>query len=293
MSGIRTILSVIGDEQTGLAPLSTALLIARVMGCHVEGFHVRIDAASAVPYVGEAMAGALIEEMVEAAEKDAHDRADRAHVLFNRICAAQDVPFDNTPPGDGTPSASWQEAQGPEPEQVALRGRVADLVVLGQPGPRGVAPSLLTLNAALMESGRPVLVAPPSAPTTLGRRIAIAWNGSAEAARAVMGAMPFLTRAEGVAVYLAVGSDEEENGTAQAAELERHLAWHGITALPRLLEGGAGGRAGEALLAACAEDGVDMLVMGAYTHSRLRQLILGGVTRHVLERAAIPVLMSH
>ncbi|WP_041794754.1 universal stress protein [Pararhodospirillum photometricum] len=293
MSGIRTLLSVISDDQTGQAPLATALLIARTMGCHVEGFHVLIDAASAVPYVGEAMAGALIEEMVEAAEKDARERADRARAMFLGVCQAHKIPLDVTPPGDCTLNAAWHEAQGPEPEQVALRGRVADLLVLGQPGPRGAPPSLLTLNAALLESGRPVIVAPPQPPSSVGQRVAIAWNGSAEAARAVLGAMPFLVRADAVTLLIAADGDGQDNAPIRAAELERHLAWHGVDATTRFLEAASGGRTGEALLDACADAEADLLVMGAYTHSRLRQLILGGVTRHVLERATLPVLMSH
>ncbi|MBK1665867.1 universal stress protein UspA [Rhodospirillum rubrum] len=291
MTGIRTILSVVGDEATGEAPLRTALVLARDLGCHVEGFHVRIDASAAVPYVGEAMAGALVEEMVEAAEKEARERAAKAHGLFARVCAELAIALDDTPPGTGGPSASWQEARGAEPEHVAMRGRVADLLVLGQPGLHGEPPSLLTLNAALLESGRPVLVAPPQAPAEIGRRIAIAWNGSAEAARAVMGAMPFLVAAQEVTVLIA--EIDEEGADATAHELERHLAWHGVKAGVRVLHAAAGTRAGEALVAASDEVKADLLVMGAYTHSRLRQLILGGVTRHLLGNARIPLLLSH
>ncbi len=289
MSGIRTILCVVGDEKSGVVPLKTALLLAKDSACHVEAFHVLVDAASAVPYVGEAMAGALVEEMVEAAEKDARDRADKAKLLFTATCDAMGVPMGGEPPGDGTATATWEEARGPEPEQVALRGRVADMIVVGQPGPHGEPPSLLTLNAALMESGRPVLVSPPAVPASLGKRVAIAWNGSAEAARAVVDALPFLARAERVTILMA----EEKDNFAETSELERHLAWHGISSTSQVLKAGPGTRPGEALVRAAEGLEADLLVMGAYTHSRLRQLIMGGVTRYVLEHARFPVLLTH
>ncbi|WP_413205510.1 universal stress protein [Rhodospirillum sp. A1_3_36] len=293
MSGIKTILSVIGDETTGESPLRIALTISKVHGCHVEGFHVMIDAAAAVPYVGEAMAGALVEDMVEAAEKDARDRADKAKALFDKVTADMSVAQGGTPPGDGSATATWNETTGPEPEQVALRGRVADLLVLGRPGPNGEPPSLLTLNAALLESGRPVLVAPPQVSPTVGSRVAIAWNGSAEAARAVLGAMPFLIAAEKVTVLIAEADDNDDAADATAHELETHLAWHGVKADVEVLRAGPGTKAGEAIIRACGSMNADLLVMGAYTHSRLRQLILGGVTRHILSNAEFPVLLSH
>jgi nucleotide-binding universal stress UspA family protein len=293
MPGIKTILSVIGDEKTGVSPLRTALTVSKVHGCHVEGFHVMIDAAAAVPYVGEAMAGALVEDMVEAAEKEARERASRAKALFESVAAEMGVAQGGMPPGDGSTTANWRETTGPEPEQVALRGRVADLVVVGRPGPHGEPPSLLTLNAALLESGRPVLVAPPEVPATVGTRVAIAWNGSAEAARAVMGAMPFLVTAEAVTVFIAEADDDEAGAETTAQELETHLAWHGVKATVEVLKAGPGSKAGEAIIQACGSMGADLLVMGAYTHSRLRQLILGGVTRHILGNAPFPVLLSH
>ena len=147
----------------------------------------------------------------------------------------------------------------------------------------------MTLNAALFETGRRVLVAPLLAPTSLGRNIAIAWNGSAEASRAVANAIPFLTRSEAV-IILAAETDKTPHSTA--GELATYLAWHSIAAeigdfspeRPSV---------GEALLGEATSRGADLLVMGGYSHSRMRQLILGSVTRHVLTAAELPVLMAH
>jgi nucleotide-binding universal stress UspA family protein len=133
-----------------------------------------------------------------------------------------------------------------------------------------------------------VLVAPPKAPAKLGGTVAIAWNGSAQAARAVEGALPFLAGAK-VTVLTAAEKDEF---VAAPAELSAYLAWHGVSASTATVEADSDA-AGEALLAEAGKLGADLLVMGGYGHSRVREVILGGVTYHVLGNAEIPVLMAH
>ena len=144
------------------------------------------------------------------------------------------------------------------------------------------------LHSLLFDFGRPVLVAPHLAPKQIGRRICVAWNGTAESASAVWFALPWLKRAEAVGILWA---KEYQRRGPQAQEMSAYLAHHGIRAdmigfRPIDREVGAG------LLAAAYDFGADMVAMGAYSHSRLRQLILGGVTRHVLETAKLPVMMS-
>jgi nucleotide-binding universal stress UspA family protein len=132
-------------------------------------------------------------------------------------------------------------------------------------------------------------VAPPSVPGALGGKVAISWNGSAQAARAVSAALPYITRSDGV-VILTVESDR--TSASAAPELAAYLAWHGVRAETKIFAP-ADRAVGAALLKECADAGADLLVMGAYTHSRVRQLILGGVTRHVLAEAAVPLFMAH
>lgn len=289
MTGIRTMLAVLADPTSGAAVLETAMAVARDQSCHVEALHVRPDPAQSVPLVGEAMSGAMVDEMMEVAEREGRDTATRVRALFDDFCGRYAIPTDVEPPGPPEVSASYKELVGVEDTLVACRGRVADLVVAARPGSDDGS-ALITLNAALMESGRPVLAAPAETPATVGRRVAIAWNGSAEAARAVSVAMPILTRAEAV-VALIADDTEAERGIG-AADLETHLAWHEVALeTRRILPTGAG--AGPALLKGAQDARADLLVMGAYTHSRLRQLILGGVTRHILANAPIPVLLSH
>lgn len=287
MPGIRNILAVVGDAETGRVPMETAFVVGRTLQCHVEVLHVRPDPAQAVPLVGEAMSGAMVDEMMQVAEREGKQRAEACRALFDNSCGRADVPVAVEPPGLGEMSARFRLETGAEDEVVATQGRVADLIVLGRGSEETEPSAMVTLHTALMESGRPVLVAPPAVPTVIGETIAIAWNGSAEAARAVTGAMALLVRAKTV-VLLVVG---DSDSGASAEDLVTHLAWHRVTCQTRHVP--SEGNAGAAVLKAAADVGADLLVMGAYTHSRLRQLIIGGVTRHVLEHAKLPVLLSH
>lgn len=288
MSGFKHILVPVSDSETGQSPLEAAFIVGRRFSSHVVALHVRSDPTSAVPLVGEGMSGAMVEEMMTVAEQQAAERAARAKAMFEQSCSRHDVPRASAPPVEGL-SAAWNDETGREEDLVARHGRLTDLLVVGRPQPDRDIPSALTLNAALMESGRPLLMAPAVVPATIGENVVIAWNGSAEAGRAVAAAMPFLHKASRICILSA-----RENGADPATspgELAAYLAWHGLDASCHVFTEGA--NTGETLLREVAALGGDLLVMGAYTHSRLRQLILGGVTRHMLGHATIPVLMSH
>ena len=186
-------------------------------------------------------------------------------------------------------SASWSEDAGREDEAVATYGRLADLVAVSRPLKGAEVPTSTLFEAALFESGQPLLVAPPTPPAELGKRAMIAWNGSAEAARAISAGLPLLERAESVTLISATGWLD---GPLSIDGVAKRLAWHGIDPAVRTLTGFSG-TIGEAIIAEAATIGADLLVMGAYTQSRLRQMILGGVTRHVLSTATIPLIMAH
>ena len=287
MSGFKSILVPVADA-SAKPPLEAALRLATLFKGHVVALHVRVDPALAVPLVGEGMSGAMVEEMMSAAERQAAHRAESARAVFEACVARQGLAVSGIPLGAAA-SAEWVDVVGREEELVAWRGRLADLVALARPGEDGDSPSPMTLNATLMECGRPLLLVPPEAPD-FGRHVAIAWNGSAEASRAVAAALPLLERAGAVTV-LSVAEDQGIQDSP-AGELAAYLAWHGINARCHKLRGQPA-QAGEALIEECGEIGADLLVMGAYTHSRLRQLILGGVTRHVLHHTPLACLMCH
>lgn len=290
MSAFQSILVPMADAATGAVPLDIALRLAARFSSHVTALHVRIDPTTAVPLVGEGMSGAMVEEMINVAESQGALRAKDARAAFETACAQHGAPQRATPLPCGF-SAEWADQVGREDDVVAWRGRLADLVVFGHPGGTAEAASMMTLNTALMACGKPLLLCPAEPPKTLGRTVAIAWNGSAEAARAVGWAMPLLREAASVTI-LSATEHVEQPVDAPAGELAAYLAWQGITATTTVVQA-AHAHAGEELLRQAGKGGADLLVMGAYTHSRLRQLILGGVTRHVISHAPLHVLMCH
>jgi nucleotide-binding universal stress UspA family protein len=282
MTGIKVILVPICDADTGAIPLETALQLGARFQASVRALHVRADPSAAVPLVGEGMSGTMVEEMMNVAEQQAAERASRVRAMFEGLCGRY-------PPGPGGAGESLIERVGREEETAACFAKFSDLVVCAKPKQDRDPATALTLNAALMEGGRPVLLMPNVVNGKLGGRIAIAWNGSTEATRAIHAALPFLTEASAVTVLAA---EDEESPDFGSAELAQYLGHHGVSATAHRFSPN-GRDEGEALLAEAASVHADMLVMGAYTHSRLRQLILGGVTRHIMSHATIPVLLSH
>lgn len=168
-------------------------------------------------------------------------------------------------------------------------GRVFDLIVVGRPSPDSRDARQATLESALFESGRPILVAPPEPPQSLGQAIAVAWNASTETARTVALAMPFLKRAK-KAVVIAVEGAMVAGPSAES--LLHSLERHGLRVdLDVVAEDG--NAAGRTILARAAAWGADLLVKGGYTHSRLRQMIFGGATSQILAESQLPVFMAH
>lgn len=285
---IRVILVPVNATAAGEAALATAFALGRRFDAHVAALHVRADPRTAMPYIGEGTSGVVVQEIMLAAQRDTEGRAERARALFDRLREEHTIPVVESP--SAGLSASWSEETGREDEAVARGGRLCDVIVVaGRPEEPGSPLATVTVEAALLESGRPVLIAPPGGAQSLGARVAVAWNGSAEASRAVAAAIPVLAQAEKVAVLTA---GEGEEALMMADGLVRYLAWHEIEASAEVLSPGPEG-AGVRLLEEAERLGADLLVMGAYTHNRLRQMIFGGVTRHVLTHARLPVLVAH
>ena len=179
------------------------------------------------------------------------------------------------------------------PSTISLHVRYADLVFLGQPEPdaRGEYQSS-NAEDVIMASGRPALVIPYiGAGETLGRRVMVAWDGGREAARAVADAMPLLEAAEQVEVCV-INPNSGSHGAEPGADIALHLARHGIKVEAQHLEVRDMSVA-DAILSRLADRGIDLLVMGAYGHSRIREWVLGGTTRQIFAQMTVPVLMSH
>lgn len=187
--------------------------------------------------------------------------------------------------------SEWRTVSGDPARQIALHGRYSDLIVVGQPNPdteSGFATELP--DDVVLESGRPVLVVPYTySGDEAGQRIMVAWNASREAARAVSDAMPFFAAAQSVEI---ISADPSDLGDLPGADIARHLARHGVNVeVSHTVTDGVS--IGNEILNRISDHGSDMLVMGAYGHSRFRETILGGATRHILRHMTVPTLLSH
>ena len=283
---IKTILVPATGSDTDDAVFMSALAVARAFEARIDFLHVRVDAAAMAATVASDGSGAMITGLVDRMEQEADQREEKAKQLFQRFCAREGLPTDEPAPGQPGPSAQWVRQIGDEPYRVAEYGRAADLLVIGR---QADGDSLDTIGGALLESGRPVLIAPSASIAALPETIVIAWKAAPEAARAVTGAMPFLAMVKQILVLTVA----EEQGVAdeEGARLATNLLRHGFQASARHLQPDARGAA-ETLLAAAGERSA-LVVMGAYGHSRLREWIFGGFTQHVLRGAQVPVLMMH
>ncbi|MDH3239182.1 MAG: universal stress protein [Alphaproteobacteria bacterium] len=287
---IRTILVPLSDAAGAAATLGTAFSLAKAFNAHVEVLHLRADPTDSISdFVGETVSPALVEEVLEAAAKRADAMAARTRKAFDTAVGKAKIKTAPRPAAKRESSVSFREETGLSDYWVESLGRISDLTVVRRPRDSSDVVASSIAESALMGTGRPVLLVPATKPRSLGSSVAIAWNGSIEASKAVASAMPFLMRAKTVTAISVV----EEGGTGHNLDdLVAYLRWHGIRAKASAVKS-RGGDVGKALTGAASRAKADLLVMGAYTHSRMREMILGGVTDHVLHEANIPVLLAH
>lgn len=279
---MKTLLAVVGDG-TAAPVLETALLVAQRFGSRIVGLNA-LTAEYAVVFGGE-MGFSISSEVDRTLEREGHDRREQARSLFASFMRQHAVPLG--PAGDG-PSAEWREEAGRQNAVVGALGRVFDLIIVERPA-KLASLAEATLEDALFESGRPVLMAPPTALSTIGDCVLVAWNASTETARTVGFSMPLLERAKSVQVVTVEGGmTPGPSGQDLAAMLQNH----GIPAIARHVS--ARDRTpGQVYLDEAKAIGADLMVKGAYTQSRLRQMIFGGATRHIIMEATMPVLLAH
>jgi nucleotide-binding universal stress UspA family protein len=280
---MKTILVPTEHNAAMASALDTALLLAQKFGSCIEGFALRPAVADLV-----AMDPDSGLTMVAVKENDA-EMVRQAEDLFRAFMTQHQVPL-NTGTAQTSPSYSWLDSAPSGHDFVGSYGRVFDAIVLARPGDEWQSPSMVTLESALFESGRPVLIAPPTSPRTLASNVLIAWNCSTEQARTMADAMPLLRLAERITICTVEGATVAGPSGEQMA---RSLKLNGIKAEPITLKPAGKRNAGETLLAKADELGCDLIIKGAYTQSRLRQMIFGGTTRHILANAKLPVLMAH
>ena len=280
---MRKILVSLTGFESDTAALDTAYLAARLFDAQIHCICARPTPAQigigASPFeVGAAM---NVAELIADLQKENELRTKNARLAFDRFRKQKDFA-----------SATWQQITGDEVEVTIAEARFHDLVVLGRP-PEAAALSTAGIGIVLVASGRPLLVAPSKSPENIAPTVAIAWKDGPEAARAVTAAAPLLAKADRVIVLTANEGDAKANARVVSAErVPAQFRRHGSTTEARLVV--PGGRSlPEAVLDTAAACGADILVMGGYGHSRLRELVFGGLTRHVLNSSSLPVFLFH
>lgn len=266
-----------------LRTLRIGFNIARNYNAHVECLFVNRNPTDALPIAGEALTGQIATELVNAVTEANRRQSARAKDAFMQACkdaGIEETAFPNSRPA---PSARFRETMGEPPERTALAARLADLVVFP------IADFVYELEPTLMESQRPCLLIPAASGDVIGKRVMIAWDGGPEAARSLSGALPLLGGAAEVTVVTAQNREMDEFAMES---LQSYLAAHGLNVKARQVPLGSA-PVGEVILKTAGELSADLLVMGAYGHSRIRELILGGATRHVIHNAQLAVMMVH
>jgi len=278
---IKNLLVVVDHSEQSAARVDAAILLAVTHDAHLTGLFV-----AAPPVLPSYVAGELGEGVIAIQRRKAQEHADEAAAIFRR---AVDLA------GIGA-KAEWRALRGNPTEVTGIVTRYADLVIVGQVDPDRRQGESMPVHPedVLFDCGRPVLVIPYAGKvTSIGQQVVIGWNASREAARAVNDAMPLLEAAKKVSV-LAVNPKPGFDGLGDepGADIALHLARHGVTVTADHFSA-RGIDPGDMILNYATDVSVDLLVMGAYSRSRLRELVLGGVTRHIMQHMTIPVLFSH
>lgn len=276
----KRLLVPVEDHEMMPSVLATAILVAEKFQAYIEGIALQ----SIIPEL--IVTGPIGGFPIAPAKRDDPELAGRLRRVFEGVMR----------PSAGAAAAAhsglawgWHGEEAVGEGYVASYARVFDMSVFARPGGEGVGSQLNALEAALFESGRPVLVAPPSAPGSVGEKVLIAWNASTETAHAVAFAMPFLSAAREVTV---LSVEEGAQAGPSGDQLALHLKAHGITARLRTVSPEQR-KTGEVILSEASALGCDLIIKGAYTQSRFKQMIFGGPTSHILAATELPVLFAH
>lgn len=276
---IKDILVYLDTGSACAERVDVALRLAKTFEARLIGLFVR-----SLPYVPHFVAAQIGPDIYETQKRVAEREEMLVRKAFLERCA------------EANQQGEWRCDEGDMTETVCLHAKYVDLVVIGQfnpdddhrEGEMGMADNIV------IDAGRPVLVVPYAGKfPTLGTKIMLGWNASRESVRAAHDALPFLKRATSVEVVAANPQDSEGvHGDIPCAAICTHLSRHGVPAVAKTVYA-EDMNVGAMLLSRAADDGVDLIVMGAYGRSRFRELVLGGVTRHLLNNMTVPVLMSH
>lgn len=288
---MRVILVPVADRPECVISLRSAFALARQTGADVIGCHMRPDRSEkATISVDSSLLSGLgkADEWPLLSEEEATTAATSARLLFERLAAEHDVPVSKKPGSHSAPVALWQERVGTPPYIMPIIGPASDMLVVSRPTKESGRKARALLSQALFSSHRPVLILPQHEHTLTGKRIAIGWNRGGFESRTLLAILPLLKTAEDV-VFLTVGRHGKQGPKAQ--DMIGYLAHHGVTA--RHVMENAARKEGQILEKLMREEGAEMIASGAYSRSRFKEMVFGGVTHYLLNEADIPVLMMH
>jgi len=280
---IRRILVPIRGDGKGEKVLDHALVLARRYKAHIEAVHCRPRPEEIIPF--GFIPPSVREQLARSGDNLAAAEEAEIKAMFDSYVAARKLAVADAGSSPlGKVTISFAVERGKQAAIVSNRERLADIVAVAKPD-RGLGRN--TLEAALLNTGSLVLMCPPSEPGAVGEHLAIAWNGSREAAHVVALAHEMLREAGKVTVLTVAGGKDQLSG----ADLVAYLADHSVKADHQEIN--ATGGIGKALLSAARAAGADTLLMGAYGSSRGSELVFGGVTQYVVDNSDMPVLMAH
>jgi nucleotide-binding universal stress UspA family protein len=267
--------------------LNAAFDVAKAFGSHVSGVYVRPDPSEVLPYLGEGISAGVIQEIMDASRDAANRAAAVARGTLDKLAKAAGA-SSQQPPASGL-GASFHVREGLSEEVIAEEARLSDLVVFDMPAETKDVTLRAAMESALLNGRKPLLLVPHRAVKVVGAKAAVGWDGGAAAAHAIGGAIPLLARAEAVEILNVTSGPID---TVQMDRLRDYLRLHGLSAVEHGINPGSQGTA-STLLDAAQRAGAGLLVIGGYGHSRLRELVLGGVTRHVFANVTMPIFMAH
>ena len=281
-------MSPVSDRPESRSALKVTLGLADRLGANVVGCHLRPSRDKSKDYPAKKLLliGSDQQSLDELARKTTKTASGRARELFEEMAGKAGFTLARRPRINLEKGAIWQEKVGTPDRIMAITGPVSDLIVVSRTASKGKVDRMFML-AALLHSGRPVLIMPPGKTGVPGKRIAIAWNQSPEAARVVSACMPLLQTADEVHIICA-GRDNQLG--PKSGQLAAYLAHYGIKAA-RITTQGHDESA--ELTASFRETGSDLVLMGAYSRTRFRELVFGGMTELMLRKSSLPVVMQH
>ncbi len=286
---IKSVLVPLSEGPGCFHVLETAFVVARRFGAHITGVHALRNAESSEPYVFANLTGSLKEAVVSESARATQQAADSIREKFEAACSQAGVAL-RPPVNDGEVTASFEVIEGRPVDVLIECARLADVTAIASPqlGTNTIRQTPIgeTLESIMMGSGRPVLIVPQAWQAKPCQHAAVGWNDSVQSARALAVTIPWLRMMETVTVLVSNAR------VSRAPRVVQYLQTHGINADVRTLDRGEQ-TAGEAILQRCDDLGADFLVVGGYSRARPRQLLFGGVTRHLMKNTDVITVMVH